>query len=64
MVKDGSFGWYAMNSPVESYLRILDAWQWFDLLDPEFYAPHLSQIFNETRRSSEHVRSRAGAFTA
>ena len=43
------FGWYAMNSPVESYmlhqgnkfvlrfdansyLRILDAWQWFDLL--------------------------------
>ena len=43
------FGWYAMNSPVESYmlhqgvkfvtrfdansyLRILDAWQWFNLL--------------------------------
>lgn len=43
------FGWYEMNSPVESYmlhqgqkfvqrfdansyLRILDAWQWFDLL--------------------------------
>jgi homoserine O-acetyltransferase/O-succinyltransferase len=44
------FGWYEMNSPVESYmlhqgekfvarfdansyLRILDAWQWYDLLD-------------------------------
>jgi len=138
------FGWYAMNSPVESYLlhqgrkfvgrfdansylRILDAWQWFDLLaetgaksfgelftrnrnqrflifsidsdgafpvqeqktlvrhlkaaqvphvwitvhsdkghdsfllEPEFYAPHLSQILNEARPLLRHVRSRAVA---
>ena len=63
------FGWYSMNSPVESYmlhqgrkfvsrfdantyLRILDAWQWFDLLAEtgttsyhELFARNSSQRF-------------------
>jgi len=56
------FGWYSMNSPVESYmlhqglkfvrrfdantyLRILDAWQWFDLA-AEGDAKHLSELFS------------------
>jgi homoserine O-acetyltransferase len=55
------FGWYQMNSPVESYmfhqgekfvhrfdantcLRILDAWQWFDLLG-EARAPDFARLF-------------------
>ncbi|XHR28480.1 MAG: homoserine O-acetyltransferase [Chthoniobacteraceae bacterium] len=56
------FGWYSMNSPVESYmlhqgvkfvsrfdansyLRILDAWQWFDLLR-ESGAKSCVELFN------------------
>ena len=56
------FGWYAMNSPVESYmlhqgnkfvlrfdansyLRILDAWQWFDLLG-EAGADDLTELYS------------------
>lgn len=59
------FGWYAMNSPVESYLlhqgrkfvsrfdansylRILDAWQWFDLLT-ETGAKNFSELFTRNR---------------
>ena len=59
------FGWYAMNSPVESYmlhqgkkfvtrfdansyLRILDAWQWFDLL-AETGAESLPELFARCR---------------
>jgi homoserine O-acetyltransferase len=59
------FGWYAMNSPVESYmlhqgkkfvrrfdantyLRILDAWQWFDLL-AESGASDFSDLFSRCR---------------
>jgi homoserine O-acetyltransferase len=55
------FGWYEMNSPVESYmhhqgqkfvrrfdansyLRILDAWQWFDLA-AEAGCPDVSELF-------------------
>jgi len=61
------FGWYAMNSPVESYmlhqgrkfvnrfdansyLRILDAWQWFDLL-AETGAKTFDELF--ARNSSQ-----------
>jgi len=60
------FGWYAMNSPVESYmlhqgvkfvsrfdansyLRILDAWQWFDLL-AESGAENYTEIFSRCRQ--------------
>ena len=59
------FGWYAMNSPVESYmlhqgnkfvqrfdansyLRILDAWQWFDLL-AEGGGGDLTELFERCR---------------
>lgn len=59
------FGWYAMNSPVESYmlhqgnkfvsrfdansyLRILDAWQWFDLLAEAGATDH-SELFQRCR---------------
>ena len=59
------FGWYAMNSPVESYmlhqgvkfvrrfdansyLRILDAWQWFDLLT-ESGAATYTELFSRCR---------------
>ena len=60
------FGWYAMNSPVESYmlhqgvkfvsrfdansyLRILDAWQWFDLL-AESGAENYTELFSRCRK--------------
>lgn len=56
------FGWYSMNSPVESYmlhqglkfvrrfdantyLRILDAWQWFDL-PGEASAQDVTELFH------------------
>jgi homoserine O-acetyltransferase len=59
------FGWYQMNSPVESYmfhqgekfvrrfdanalLRILDAWQWFDLL-AEARVKEFSRLFARSR---------------
>jgi len=59
------FGWYSMNSPVESYLlhqgrkfvgrfdansylRILDAWQWFDLL-AETGAKSFGELFTRNR---------------
>ncbi len=59
------FGWYEMNSPVESYmlhqgekfvrrfdantyLRILDAWQWFDLVT-EAGAKDLLELFERCR---------------
>ena len=59
------FGWYSMNSPVESYmlhqgkkfvhrfdansyLRILDAWQWFDLL-AESGASDCVELFSRCR---------------
>jgi len=59
------FGWYQMNSPIESYmfhqgekfvhrfdanalLRILDAWQWFDLL-AEAGAREFAQLFARSR---------------
>lgn len=60
------FGWYEMNSPVESYmlhqgqkfvrrfdansyLRILDAWQWFDLLAGTG-ANDLVELFSRCRK--------------
>jgi homoserine O-acetyltransferase len=59
------FGWYEMNSPVESYmlyqgekfvkrfdantyLRILDAWQWFDLVG-EAGAGSFTELFERCR---------------
>ena len=59
------FGWYSMNSPLESYmlhqgqkfvrrfdantyLRILDAWQWFDLL-AEGDAADFEELFSRCR---------------
>ena len=59
------FGWYSMNSPLESYmlhqgqkfvrrfdansyLRILDAWQWFDLL-AESGATDFDELFARCR---------------
>ena len=59
------FGWYSMNSPVESYmlhqgqkfvrrfdantyLRILDAWQWLDLL-AEAGASDFTELFSRCR---------------
>jgi homoserine O-acetyltransferase len=59
------FGWYEMNSPVESYmlhqgekfvrrfdansyLRIVDAWQWFDLV-AEAGATSLEDLFERCR---------------
>jgi homoserine O-acetyltransferase len=59
------FGWYEMNSPVESYmlhqgekfvhrfdansyLRILDAWQWFDLV-AEGGCRDYASLFEQTR---------------
>lgn len=60
------FGWYEMNSPVESYmyhqgdkfvkrfdantyLRILDAWQWFDLVK-EAEATDFHDLFSRCRK--------------
>ena len=60
------FSWYAMNSPMESYmlhqgkkfvkrfdansyLRILDAWQWFDLIE-EVGARDFRQVFSKCRQ--------------
>ena len=67
------FGWYSMNSSVESYmlhqgnkfvgrfdansyLRILDAWQWFDLL-AETGAKDLGELFARCRNQKYLVFS-------
>ena len=64
------FGWYALNSPVESYmlhqgekfirrfdansyLRILDAWQWLDLL-AEAGASDFTELLSRCR-NQEHL---------
>jgi homoserine O-acetyltransferase len=67
------FGWYEMNSPVESYmlhqgqkfvrrfdancyLRILDAWQWFDLAG-EAGAKDCAELFERCRNQEYLVFS-------
>ena len=50
------FGWYSMNSSVESYMRILDAWQWFDLL-AETGAKDLGELFARCRNQKYLVFS-------